>query len=71
MDGDACGSLQAAPCLRQRTGQRGDAMIPVVLTGTRGRNIESAHGHRAASATPICAQISTPRADSRECVAGT
>ena len=29
----------------------GDAMVPVVLTGTRGRNNESAHGHRAAPAT--------------------
>ena len=33
----------------QRSGQRGDAMVPVVLTGMRGgRNVESAHGHRAA-----------------------
>ena len=35
----------------QRSGQQKDAMVPVVLTGTRGRNNESAHGHRAAPAT--------------------
>ena len=49
--GDSCDVLQAPRRLRrQRSEQRGRDG-PRRLMGTRGRNIESAHGHRAAPAT--------------------
>ena len=49
--GDACVCLQASPPKVATLRAARDAMVPVVLTGTRGRNNESAHGHRAAPAT--------------------
>jgi hypothetical protein len=53
--GSGSGGWRATPAflcrrhrLRWQLRTAGDAMVPVVLTGMRGRNIESAHRHRAA-----------------------
>ena len=45
--GDACALCSHHRLRCQRSGQRGDAMVRVVLTGTRDCEIAAANGHRA------------------------